>query len=104
MSNNQNDLNNLGNLNEIFGTITINNRTFRAGYRTNGDLNHQGGYQKCLKIYGRYSYDYFKDDKFQVKSSQKTHNGDILLKMESFFIPNTFEYVDEIRLEIKKIV
>jgi hypothetical protein len=57
---------------EIQGTFVFNDIIFEAGYRFNGPHYHQGGYNKCLRIYNGKDdngnsisgHDYFGDDKF----------------------------------------
>ena len=60
---------------EIFGEFTLYGIVFEAGYRYGGNLNHQGGYHKCLRIYSGKAatnridgHQYFGDDKFEVES------------------------------------
>ena len=54
---------------EVFGTITVDGITFEAGYRTE-DVRNQGGYERCLKLYGK-GHEYFGDDKYEVKKMTK---------------------------------
>jgi hypothetical protein len=59
---------------EILGTFQLDNITFEGGYRYDGNRNHQGGYEKCLRIYNGkdgdnnniWGHNYFGDDKFEV--------------------------------------
>ena len=72
---------------EVFGTFTFNGIIFDASYRYDGDVNHQGGYNKCLVIYrgNNRSVDghtYFGDDKFQVNGA--TFNGNTVILELSF--------------------
>ena len=62
-------------MSEIFGTFVFEGQFYKAGYRYGGTLYHQGGYDKCLRIYHDvhnqfiYSHDIFGDDKFEVESA-----------------------------------
>ena len=73
---------------EIFGEFTLDGIVFEAGYRYGGDLGHQGGYHKCLRIYSGKDatnnridgHGYFGDDKFEVASMEE-YVDDIVLQL-----------------------
>ena len=62
---------------ETAGTFVFNGILFEAAYRCDGPRQHQGGYDKCLKLYSGTMRDgsrvdghsYFGDDKFLVVSA-----------------------------------
>jgi len=60
---------------EIFGTFVFEGQFYKAGYRYGGPHYHQGGFDKCLRIYHDannqfiYAHDIFGDDKFEVESA-----------------------------------
>ncbi len=75
-------------MSEVFGQFTLDNITFEASYRYDGETVRQGGFHKCLVIYGgktesgtRVSgHEYFGDDKFEVTKAD-TYVDDIVLHL-----------------------
>ena len=80
---------------EIFGTVRIDGIKFQVGYRYGGDVRHQGGFDKCLRIYKGIGpnnevidgHDYFNDDKFEVE--------DAILYVDDMILTLTFPLVKE---------
>jgi hypothetical protein len=64
---------------EIQGSFVFDGLRFNAGYRCGFPREHQGGYDKCLKIYNGPQYlsahEYFGDDKFKVNRVEECAGG-----------------------------
>ena len=87
---------------EIFGKVRIDRILFEVGYRYGGDLCHQGGFNRCLRIYEGIDptntvvsgHEYFGDDKFEVVNAN-IYVDDLVLTMSFPLLKESERYKPE---------